>query len=86
MGPSWDFVTGGAAGGGGATGQEAPPTLLVRIVPRHGVYGRVTLSCPSVPLPKSERPTRSLISSTAGACHLSEDSCQHLVQLPPQTQ
>lgn len=24
------------------------------------------------------------ISSAAGACHLSEDSCQHLVQLPPQ--
>ena len=50
-----------------------------------GATGRVT-PCPFLPAPRSGRPTTSYISSAAGACHLSEDSCQHLVQLPPQTQ
>lgn len=50
-----------------------------------GATGRVA-PCPFLPAPRSGRPPPSYISSAAGACHLSEDSCQHLVQLPPQTQ
>lgn len=42
---------------------------------------------PSYPtLPQVKKADEHLISPTAGACHPSEDSCQHLVQLPQQTQ
>ena len=84
VGPSW---VSGTRSGVGAEGGPPPGRLVV--VPfgqcLAGVTGRVT-PCPFFPAPWSGRPTTSYISSAAGACHLSEDSCQHLVQLPPQTQ
>ncbi|XP_030880165.1 RNA-binding protein Musashi homolog 2 isoform X1 [Leptonychotes weddellii] len=81
-GAEWERV------GGPPSGELNLPSwsLWVSASPWGICKGPFFLALPPCPQIREANEELNFLHSRCGACHPSEDSCQHLVQLPPQTQ